>query len=883
MVKKTLLGLAIAAAAVGLSGCKTGDDPSVDTTALTAGTTNPDTVTPVFNVARSNLPLATDFLLSGSEDGTVVYKKGDVDIFLSDGTRNPNYNPVFDALSDLDGFSTVAPLYIKFSGELTAGAAAAGSVYLIPMNYTGGPKLGTLDTANPFDLANIAAVEAEVISYADGSLSDNVLRVSPTAPLMNDTRYLVVLTDRLKDSDGEVTKLPNQYAYLIGNEDLLNPALAPARTAMQGWYQLATGFLASADASANVTLAYTLTTGGTTEVLNVMAAPGNADASLTSSVPAAAQAYMNTTSDDAATQISTIESLASVDTATATLLYGQHQLLRTLPAPTPRATSFPGNGEAVAMAAILTGGEGSFQTGTIELPYYSQAPLGAYTDDGIVLNPAASDNYVCADTADVACLAAKGTAANTVVGQWATDADVIENLKVATGTSAADAEAFRAPSKNVTNLFPFAEENGKVAAPVLFVQPDTGNCTKPAGGWPVVIYQHGITSNRMATLPLANEMAKAPGCMATLAIDLPMHGLVPTDVVSSGAYAGAPFDGALPMMAVVADSAGGTPVTDGGSTPGTPDSFAEFDAATQAQFISGEALKQRHFALTADSDGATPMALTGTDADQSGSLYISFLHFQTTRDNNRQAVMDLLNLNASIPFMDIDGDTGTTDFDASKVYFAGISLGSIVGMEFVAVNNANAGSNTNLPAIQKAVFGVPGGGLPKLLENSQTFGPKIVAALSNPDTFNLTQGGEDFESLQYVYQATVDSADPINFAAQLQAVGTPFTLIESVGDTVIPNSVASAPLAGTDPLITATGATQIDTSSTFTAGDQVYLKLADEYSNHGSMAVPDTDAATPETIATFGLLAQHIISFFSGAGVLTDGGSGLDIVEPVSE
>merc|ERR1712000_143269 len=93
--------------------------------------------------------------------------------------------------------------------------------------------------------------------------------------------------------------------------------------------------------------------------------------------------------------------------------------------------------------------------------------------------------------------------------------------------------------------------------------------------------------------------------------------------------------------------------------------------------ISGQTVSQRHFGLTADASGALPEAVDGdidggegTAADQSGSLYIDFLHFQTTRDNNRQAVMDLLNLNATIPFMDIDGDGNggpantDPDFDA---------------------------------------------------------------------------------------------------------------------------------------------------------------------------------------------------------------------------
>ena len=173
------------------------------------------------------------------------------------------------------------------------------------------------------------------------------------------------------------------------------------------------------------------------------------------------------------------------------------------------------------------------------------------------------------------------------------------------------------------------------------------------------------------------------------------------------------------------------------------------------------------------------------------------------------------------------------------------------------------------------MFSVPGGGLPKLLENSATFGPTIVGALENPDSFNLTQGGSSYESLMYVYQATVDSADPMNFGGLMQLSQTPYTLIESVGDTVIPNSVADAPLAGTDPLISVFAAEQVESGSTIGAGDQVFVKLSDDLSSHSSFAVPDTDANTPETAATFGVLVQHAISRFNGSPALNDGGAGI--------
>src|SRR3546814_5166859 len=45
----------------------------------------------------------------------------------------------------------------------------------------------------------------------------------------------------------------------------------------------------------------------------------------------------------------------------------------------------------------------------------------------------------------------------------------------------------------------------------------------PADGWPVVIFQHGITGNRTQMIAIAPALAAAG--FATVAIDLPLHGL----------------------------------------------------------------------------------------------------------------------------------------------------------------------------------------------------------------------------------------------------------------------------------------------------------------------------------------------------------------------
>jgi hypothetical protein len=238
------------------------------------------------------------------------------------------------------------------------------------------------------------------------------------------------------------------------------------------------------------------------------------------------------------------------------------------------------------------------------------------------------------------------------------------------------------------------------------------------------------------------------------------------------------------------------------------------------------------------------------------------------------------------------GPTANLDFNTDEIYFVGVSLGRIIGTQFVAVNNTSISATTEidgapvavgnnaLPQIQKAVFAVPGGGLPKLLENSNAFGPQIVGGLTSPDGFNLTQGGDQYESLLYTYQAAVDSADPISFGPLLQASQTPYTVIQAVGDNVVPNNAVNAPLAGTDPLVRVFGAEQVDVSSDLsTASVQNYFRLVDDLSNHSSVAAPDVDVDTPEGPETFSFTTQYIISLFSGAPTLAGGES---IVEPVA-
>ncbi len=60
--------------------------------------------------------------------------------------------------------------------------------------------------------------------------------------------------------------------------------------------------------------------------------------------------------------------------------------------------------------------------------------------------------------------------------------------------------------------------------PLLMTLPNASSGqSMPASGWPVVIFQHGITQNRSNVLAIADALAQAG--YAAVAIDLPLHGL----------------------------------------------------------------------------------------------------------------------------------------------------------------------------------------------------------------------------------------------------------------------------------------------------------------------------------------------------------------------
>jgi pimeloyl-ACP methyl ester carboxylesterase len=186
-------------------------------------------------------------------------------------------------------------------------------------------------------------------------------------------------------------------------------------------------------------------------------------------------------------------------------------------------------------------------------------------------------------------------------------------------------------SRNLTRFNPVpGATNPALQIPLLVTVPNasaTAGAARPANGWPVVIFQHGITRDRTDMLAIADGFADAG--FVVVAIDQPLHGIT----------------------------------------------------ATANPFY--QATHERTFNLdfTNNTTGAS-----GPDGiiDSSGTFFINLTSPLTSRDNLRQAVADLLGLTRSLSILDLTVD-GVADIDTTSVHFVGHSLGGIVGGVYAGV------------------------------------------------------------------------------------------------------------------------------------------------------------------------------------------------------
>lgn len=406
-------------------------------------------------------------------------------------------------------------------------------------------------------------------------------------------------------------------------------------------------------------------------------------------------------------------------------------------------------------------------------------------------------------------------------------------------------------STNVTIANPFPVLTGTQTVPFILTVPNANSqFTKPAGGWPVVIFVHGITRNRTDMLAIADALASVG--YACIAIDQPLHGVVP-DVAPQLA----PF-----------------------YVENTP---------------FGPIANERTF--DADYFNNTTGAF-GPDGvkDASGASYFNLGNMRAVRDNLRQAQVDFSTLAVSLQNISYDGDA-IADLNGMNVAAVAQSFGTFAATASLAVE----------PTVSRAYYSAAGAVLLRTAE-AGAFGVQIRAALA---ARGVLPGTPQFEQFMLVGQTVLGSADPASWAAEA-AQRIPLNHSEIVNDDTVPNVVAGSPMAGGEGLNRLMGLLSYSSSQANPAGLRAvarFLPPAVHSSLLSPAAAPASTAEMQGQMASFiaslgtyvqvsnpGVLApvaQEAIAaeselavdgFAADTGMVVSGGSDLDgiAIEPMS-
>ena len=260
-------------------------------------------------------------------------------------------------------------------------------------------------------------------------------------------------------------------------------------------------------------------------------------------------------------------------------------------------------------------------------------------------------------------------------------------------------------STNVTRYNPLpVPTDPAMLIPVLITVPNAksaGGGTPPAGGWPVLIFQHGITRNREDMFGVADSFADAGFVVA--AIDIPLHGI--TNQMD-------------PFYATAAN-----PLYTGLGLPAAGSIERTFDLAL-----------------------INPPAI-----DPSGSHAINLASPLTERDGLREAAIDLVTFARTLPSLNL-GPAGT--INAAGIHYLGHSLGAIEGTVFLGIAtpaDVSTGSLAN-----------PGGMLSTILTTSPSFAPTVNAGLGAQ---GIQPGTTIYNQFFRDHQTVIDSGDPVNYVA----------------------------------------------------------------------------------------------------------------------
>lgn len=280
------------------------------------------------------------------------------------------------------------------------------------------------------------------------------------------------------------------------------------------------------------------------------------------------------------------------------------------------------------------------------------------------------------------------------------------------------------------------EDGGRRDLPVAFTMtvPRGVTAGRPV---PVVVFGHGVMTERRFVLAIGDALASKG--FAAIAIDLPFHG------TRTQCIAGGPISVVDPRtgnLTSLPPCQAGTTCVDGRcvGADGTGNRLAMWPVLNY------------------------PVA--------SGAAFLEIEHIANTKDHFDQSVIELSALVRSLSTADWSPLLGAP-VDRARIYYAGQSLGGILGATLLSTQ----------PTIARAVLNVPGADLVDMFADSTWFGPQVRGFFTRE---GIAAGSYEGERFLDVARWIVDAVDPQGVGA---ATGDRALMLQMASlDAIIPNA-----------------------------------------------------------------------------------------------
>ncbi len=816
-MKKLALGLAIISA-LGLSACDSETIEDVQKEVADNGTAVTAQARITFDPANGVLSAPNDLLFSGTTDGTLNIPVDDATDF-SDPTV---------AINALDGWSTTNPfvLAVDFPAGTSLDAASVYNPTAIKIYETlmgGDPGCEVVPRGAACKVVGELTFGVDFIAQAKG----NSIAVVPLKPLKGKTSYVVALTNNIKDNNGKAVAASITYD-LVRQDIATNPLATDSQLMLQGLTNSFENAIVDAGADKD-SLIYTfaMTTQSTTDVLftakSLLAA--SAKVGQLPVISVADQGY--TVAQAFAGQGITLSPALTALYSTAQVYGGSVTLPYYLGVPT----------QANPMAPVNDWWKSLCDSGAM------LAGLAAANPGAIPVGPLSVSDGTCMAVSAAAGLAAPGLRDLSSVMELDTERNLTKFSPVPAPSGLSDIPGVTDPSVLAVQMTnPIISANTDAVRANYGLLPLTA---MPDNGWPVVILQHGITSNKESMLAITGVLS-AFG-FATVAIDHPLHGSRGFDITGPA---------------------------------GIPDGIDDINASTVSatHYMNLASLLTTRDNLRQSASDMLGLRL-GLSAVVGASIDATNVHFLGHSLGAITGINFVALANAPLdPAIDPAFKISSNTQAMPGVMIANLLMESGSFGNLIKANLTYSASPDFKAMVDSAYPPETGGASEAELVGAYL---AMYATLTAEEQAGLNA---TFSAFVFAAQTVTDAGDPANYASIIPATQTPTHLIEVVGngvdangveckdilvtdncsDQVVPNIVTTTPFGGTEGAIALLGLPSV---STTTEGSGAVRFI---YGHHGSILDPAPNSVSVQDPLITGAATQEmqgqVAGFFISMG-----------------